>query len=42
VARVLVADMAYERTVIVHEPTTPTWSQAIELISRVLDGLRKL
>ena len=42
VARVVVADMAHQRVVTLHEPLATTGPQAIQLMERVLNGLRRL
>jgi hypothetical protein len=42
VARVVVADMAHQRVLTLHEPVAPTGPQAAQLMERVLRGLRAL
>jgi hypothetical protein len=42
VARVVVADMAHQRVLTLHEHVAPTGPQAAQLMERVLRGLRAL
>ena len=42
VTRVVVADMAHQKVVAIHEPPATTGPQAIQLMERVLNGLRRI
>ena len=42
VTRVVVADMAHQRVVTLHEPPSTTGPQAIQRMERLLNGLRRL